>query len=829
MGDVYDSENSRMQLIDSLKTVMDVYREATNHCETCEGFATLCNRASMRLFKERLLPDFEGWARGLEPSPVFQVEDELEDLLATARAAQELLKKQISSGAPWESNVSRLSEPAGIAMAAYAYDPGVKTEESARAKAVVRYGPSNGKLRHRHLLDLSRLLLVFSNCETLSTGLDHILGAFEVVAVNNFFNTPGRLGMRCVEVLVIVHVPQGGEQIPHVCELRLEEITYNQKHQEAVPLLDKVYEQYRDQTVKYDLNWPMTECVIKTVLSSVPMSADLRRFRCHLTKRYGSTTSGWRKEVGDTVDFIKFKRACHQLNWGHKATEFYQELDASLGGCVNLFHLDPETVVILIRLRWHMLAFAEPSALRKGTTNKFSMEPSALFTKLTSHIESAQNARIERQGQLSSFEFKLLSKPLGLSANELERVFVYLDSGLAGSDKRNQSVSLSDIAWIMKLPRVVDEHAVALNADPASLVQSQIAMEPSHDEGIEPGDAALTEMSSAPRFGAAEENSASGYESQSGAVTPVKIRAGPWKQKKRSPPRSPRSLSPRPLSPPRSMWTRPESNAEVCMCGNVFYADAAFCQKCGAKRLDPETEPPPNEKCQCGAAFATDAIFCNTCGSKRSRPQEEAGSKRHAPSEDSVACACGRALPRDASFCPNCGQKYVGSSQDSEPILKKERDAFDGDSVQTNEPRQKSERRIDASKVFNEQKNEPFQPDERVSVTNEPAQRQKWGMRFSTDSGDTTGKVASASKFANRNGGEPPVDVVKNSDAELSHDTAAGPQAFRKSEQRRGSDTKGVTAAEKASEKGLRLSSNAQEERTVTLEVEEPEEEKESF
>ena len=65
-GDIANLENARPQLVDSLKNVMDVYREANRDCETCEGFIPLCNRASMRLFNEKLIPDFEGWGCRME-------------------------------------------------------------------------------------------------------------------------------------------------------------------------------------------------------------------------------------------------------------------------------------------------------------------------------------------------------------------------------------------------------------------------------------------------------------------------------------------------------------------------------------------------------------------------------------------------------------------------------------------------------------------------------------------------------------------------------------------------------------------------------------------
>merc|ERR1712232_477063 len=281
--------------------------------------------------------------------------------------------------------------------------------------------------------------------------------------------------------------------------------------------------------------------------------------------------------------------------------------DTSLGGCVNIFHLDPEPIALLIKLRARMFAFADLPTLQKSTTNKFSMEPVALFNMLTSHI------RPQRKGQLSLLEFRLLSEPLNMDPSELEKAFHYLDSGVSGSE---HYVFVSDIAWLMKLPKTVDEHAVTFNGDIADVGQKRAmskqtvdimmpsgAMFHAHrpaDMGdfnvhrpADAGDNCGEETASpaeSPRAPSASEES-----------TPVKIRAGPWKQKKRiqlrsdSPQRSP-NQSPRGIvSAARSMWTRRNSDSYDCVCGHVLSGDANFCQKCGAKRLDPETEPPPNE------------------------------------------------------------------------------------------------------------------------------------------------------------------------------------------------------------------------------------------
>jgi len=53
-----------------------------------------------------------------------------------------------------------------------------------------------------------------------------------------------------------------------------------------------------------------------------------------------------------------------------------------------------------------------------------------------------------------------------------------------------------------------------------------------------------------------------------------------------------------------------QERPRVCVCGNVFMADAEFCRKCGVKR-------PGSQVCGCGNVFMPDAEFCRKCGVKR--------------------------------------------------------------------------------------------------------------------------------------------------------------------------------------------------------------------
>merc|ERR1740121_2923215 len=79
------------------------------------------------------------------------------------------LKKRWPPGSRWNN-------PNLTKKATFAYNPGPKTRANAWYKAFVRYGPSEGeKHMFRHLLDLARVTLVFSDAVLLCAGLQDIL------------------------------------------------------------------------------------------------------------------------------------------------------------------------------------------------------------------------------------------------------------------------------------------------------------------------------------------------------------------------------------------------------------------------------------------------------------------------------------------------------------------------------------------------------------------------------------------------------------------------------------------------------------------------------
>ncbi|CAK0810840.1 unnamed protein product [Prorocentrum cordatum] len=140
----------------------------------------------------RLMDEARGASRSLEPNPVRQLEHDLDDLLDSARQAQEQLQALVapSQGAWPPGQVAE--KPEAFPMALFAYNPGVKPRAAAEVKALASYGPAEGGRRHRHLLDLARLSLVFGSCEMLQLGLDSVLRQFKVLGVRNLFRCPSR-------------------------------------------------------------------------------------------------------------------------------------------------------------------------------------------------------------------------------------------------------------------------------------------------------------------------------------------------------------------------------------------------------------------------------------------------------------------------------------------------------------------------------------------------------------------------------------------------------------------------------------------------------------
>jgi hypothetical protein len=436
---------------------MTIYRDALKNCEASEGFLALCNRASQRLYQEHLLPEFEGWYRCVEPDPIRQVEDRLDDLLVSAAKAQVLLKEAVVGNQVWQAETVK-PNPSGVPLALFAYDPGIKPKPSAEAKAIVRYGPSEGSGGcYRHLTDLARLLLVFSNCDLLQAGMDHILRQFEVVDVRNYFNTPTRLGVRYVEILVVIHVGSGKERIPHICELRLEEVCFHKAQEVVAPKIEGLFAGFRRVYDRACKDQESIVALVHSVLVRPAVTHDLRVFRCHLAKRFGSTVCAWRRVLGNCrlLSFQKFREVCQQLKCGEHTSEFWQRLDDTLGGCISLFEIEPQGTALLIKLRAQMLAMSG-AAVDKSSSDQRANVAEAIFQRMSYMV------RPKVPGHLDLQEFRVIAKPMGLSIDEANVAFSYLD--YHGGHKPPATISVRDIDWLLRLPALVNVEAVLLGS-----------------------------------------------------------------------------------------------------------------------------------------------------------------------------------------------------------------------------------------------------------------------------------------------------------------------------------------------------------------------------
>jgi len=432
------------------------HKEAFTICEKSDGYAALLCRASQRLFfGGYLVPDFEGISRSVQPDPVRQVEEDLESLLASAQHAQELLKERIAPGARWAVGTAR-PHPQGVPVAMFAIDPGVKTAKAARTKALAQFAPSEGSQRYRHLVDLARVGLVFSNCDMLQAGLEHILRCFpEVVFVSNRFSTPSRLGGRWVEMLVVLQlVTEDGEKVPHVCELRLEELSMHRARIQAEEDMDRFFRAIRRTYDRASRELDAVVYMAHSIISKPIGNQNLRTFRCNLARQFGSTICGWRRILaggGRQLNFQRFRDACHTFKCRRSVTELWQDLDPGLSGTISLFEVDPDAVSLLIRLRARIVALLNDSL-------QHDSDADALFARLTFHIRPA------RPGQLDAHEFRSVLKPLGFSAEDADRAFSYLDYHGGSNHAPPATVNKLDLLWLKRLSQLVDVNAITLSS-----------------------------------------------------------------------------------------------------------------------------------------------------------------------------------------------------------------------------------------------------------------------------------------------------------------------------------------------------------------------------
>jgi hypothetical protein len=338
-------------------------------------------------------------------------------------------------------------------MAYLAYDPGVKSEARAMIKASVRYGPAEGEKRFRNVMDFSRLTVIFSNCGLLLATLDDLLSGkqgLDIVRVCNYFDKPTRLGERFVEVLVVVTVSrEDGTTIPHICELKLEELRYWEARADMEPHV----EEFMRGLGAVHNSGPHLDYVGQTVLASAASEGrQLRLFKSRLTRYFGSVVAAWRRlcpdrimtfqrfiEIGHTVKFDEFRECAVQL---------WQELDAGLIGRVSLFDFDADAVRLLLHFR-HVAR----SCLH-STGNALD-----IFFRLE------KLAFAKEAGKLQVFEFRKAAEALGILAVDADRIFRHLlfSKGPGQHLHTNNGILTSaDFVWLDRIDTLVDTSSVLL-------------------------------------------------------------------------------------------------------------------------------------------------------------------------------------------------------------------------------------------------------------------------------------------------------------------------------------------------------------------------------
>lgn len=447
-----------------LRAAMTHHREALARLERCDGgLAALAARPSQRLFGERLLPDVEGRARRVEPDPICQPTSDLLKLLRAAELAQEQLKSTVAlaPGAPWPRGDAK-SQPGGVPDALFAFDPGTKGEGAARVKASALFGPGDAGQRHRHVLDLARMALVFPSCDMLQAGLEHIIRRFQVLSVANYFRTPTRLGARFVRVLVLIRVGDGADKEDHVCEMQLEHQLFHKARLAVERHIDEAHMVLRAafSSALLEQDVELIVYISRSVLSRPHESRRLRAFRCHLARRYGSTISAWRGDLAGhrCLQFARLREVCNLLSCSEHTSELWEEMDPGFGASISLWELDSEALSVLLRFRQRLLQILDCQA---GTR----LQPDAAeraYARLACHI------RPTRPGQLEAHEFRACCKPLGIGATEADRAFAFLDPLGGSSHTPPALVGAEDVAWVLRLDALLDVAAASLSPPPGS-------------------------------------------------------------------------------------------------------------------------------------------------------------------------------------------------------------------------------------------------------------------------------------------------------------------------------------------------------------------------
>jgi len=453
-------------LVEPLKAAMTEYRSAYEESQLLgDGASYLKTIPSMRLFANgSLMEEPAGWHNCCEPDPLRQTEDDFDVLMELAEKAQAVLLSEVGPeagdkfcaeklGRQWPKG-AKWNHPRATKKAQFAYNPGVKPRDVALAKAFVRYGPSERENRFRHLLDLARCTLVFSDATMMRAGLEQIIDRFEVIDVRNWYNPSYQnlLGEKYIEVLVVVQCPE-----PFICEIRLEEMHFFVAHEKVRPHLEQISKAMAELYHGNGADPLAISYLARWVLHRPKEPHSVTVYKKHLSRRFGSTVVAWRKSMGggNQANFLKFRQACQDIGERHRCCEYWQAFDATRSGNISLFELDPDACVLLIKIYWRICGLASAEQLD---------DPEKLFSRLT----CKSVVHLARPGRLEAHEWRRVMKVLGFDASEADRAFKYLDLHGGEAHQPPATILPTDIAWLRRLPQLISIECVMMKDSSSS-------------------------------------------------------------------------------------------------------------------------------------------------------------------------------------------------------------------------------------------------------------------------------------------------------------------------------------------------------------------------
>jgi len=139
-----------------------------------------------------------------------------------------------------------------------------------------------------------------------------------VVDVRNHYapSMQSPLGERYIEVLVVL---TEGLEIPHVCEIRLEELGFFQAAEKAAPHLKRVCKGFATIYEDSGAHPAAIEFMARKVLRAPSEPHGIRVFRRHLAITFGSIPVAWRRVFGNGV--LTPNSRMLATSWAQRATK----------------------------------------------------------------------------------------------------------------------------------------------------------------------------------------------------------------------------------------------------------------------------------------------------------------------------------------------------------------------------------------------------------------------------------------------------------------------------------------------------------------------------